>query len=102
MFYAADSEQQLTVMTSSREDAFLDAGIDRLPDVLMRRVLEELCTFSSSARKEIKIVVLGELATHRQQGSSVKRKAVETCLTCGEDYAVEQNNLSACRFHPAK
>lgn len=45
MFYAADSEQQLTVMISSREDAFLDAGIDRLPDVVMRRVLKGLCTF---------------------------------------------------------
>lgn len=87
-------------MASSREIAVLEAGIDKLPENVMRALLKDLCRTSTTARKGTKAVVLEMIATQQSQETLAKRKAVETCMTCGEQYAEEQNHRSACAYHP--
>jgi len=86
-------------MASSREDALLDAGIDKLPKDVLRTLLKDLCHISVTVRRETKAAIFAASTEQPAPKRLPKRKVFETCLSYGEEYDAELNHYLACGYH---
>lgn len=74
----------------------LEQAIDAAPISELRAILKALAHAQPAANK----FVTKQLLTPIAGSESRKRKAIETCARCKEDYRVAENTERCCVFHP--
>lgn len=79
-------------------ESSLERAIDRAPERDLRDLLKELVRAQPAANAAVTKQLLVPIAG----SESRKRKAIESCILCEEDYLVTDNMKGSCTFHPGK